>query len=217
MLIGIASIWHKLHGLELVGTISAIASGWVIAGWIVFANRKTHKLTATHAEVTPILYHDDHGYFTHTVDPPRSHLAILLEVINSPHKRRKMDSSGKIRAQITFRLGDWVRVVSPGAWVSEFFSAVEIGPGATRELIIALCSGSVQLTRFWCAVINRRENSAEAISMGFQPDIPSHQAGTVGVDLISCESGGILASFELGLGLSPHTLTQEITYVKQLS
>jgi preprotein translocase subunit SecF len=47
MLIGVASVWHKLHGLELVGTISAIASGWVIAGWIVYANRATHKLTAT--------------------------------------------------------------------------------------------------------------------------------------------------------------------------
>jgi hypothetical protein len=217
MLIGVVSVWHKLHGLELVGTISAFASGWVIAGWIVYANRKAYKLTATHSVIEPILYHDEHNYFTHTIDPPRSQLAILLEIINAPTKKRRSKSPGHIRAKITFTFGGRAQIISPGAWVSEFFSSVEIGPGDTKELIIALSRHCVELTRFWSAVINRRANSTEAMSISYPLEIPPYQEGLVSVDLISCESGGIVASFELGIGLSPHTCTQEIKYLKQLS
>jgi hypothetical protein len=204
----------------LVSRLIIIAIGVcvIVSDYRAHLKVKRHNLTSTKAEMVNILYHDDHGYFTRTVDPPRSRLAILLEVINVADPKRRIESSGKIRAQLTFRLADgWKRIFTPGTWVSQFFSWVDIGPGDTRELIIAMCSDTQEYIRNWSAVINRRDNEKDAISVDFQQDILTHAEGTVTIDLISCESGGIVASFELGFGMSLSTLSQEIKYVKQLS
>ena len=194
MLIGVASIWHKLHGLELVGTISAIASGWLIAGWVVYANRTTQRVTATKVASGPVLYHADHGYFTQEADP-RSKLAFILEVTNEPSSKRKRQRSGRIRAKLTYKLGDWVCAISPGTWVGEFFSYVDMEPGDTRRLIVVLC---FYYPVDWRVVVNRRGNSAEAVSTNFSEMLPVFRGGTIEVDLFSCESGKVIKELEMG-------------------
>lgn len=198
-------------GMGLVmGAVFAVSAHelWSRVGW------GKPNITSTKAEMTPVLYKDDHGYFIREIAPPRSKLALVLEVINVANRKRKVYSIGKIRAQLTFRLGDWVRVFSPGMWVSEFFSSVDIGPGETRELILAVSSGQMG---DWRAVINRRGNSGEAISVDRQ-EIPMYRKGTVTIDLISCESGIVIASFEMtwgGWSIESHSL--QFGNLRQLS
>jgi hypothetical protein len=153
-------------------------------------------ITSTKAEVTPLLYKDDPGHFIRYAAPPKSTLALVLGVISVANRKRKIRSIGKIRALLTFRLGDWVRIFSPGTWVNQFFSSVDLEPGDTRELIIGLSTG---LMGDWRAVINRRSDSGDSISIDRQ-EIPMYRQGTVTVDLISCDSGVVIASFELDWG-----------------
>jgi hypothetical protein len=107
-----------------------------------------------------------------------------------------MTPIGRVRAQITYSLGGWERIFSPAAWVSEFLSSVDIGPGDTRNLIVAIQGTNVEGAVFWTGVINRRGQSGDAISIE-RPDISPFRNGTILVELVSCESGRILAACEL--------------------
>jgi hypothetical protein len=177
-----------------------------------------HNITSTKAETTPILYSATFGRFDREANPPHSKLAILLEVINIADRRKKVQGIGKVRAQIKFELGDWHRVFAPCAWVSEYFSSVDLGPGETRELIVAMRNTAMGTWADWRAVTNRRGNSGEAISVNFQQEIAPFRDGTILVELISCDFGTVVARFELGWQQqSADGITGGVTYVKQLS
>ncbi len=158
-----------------------------------------HNLVVTQIERGPLLYQEDHGYFIRRAAPPLSRRSIVLVAANIAQPRKKVESVGKIRAQLTLTTWDnRVEVVSPATWVGEFFSSVEINPGETRELIIAICFGDPD----WRTVINRRGNAGEAISVNFEHEFPTGR-GTMDVAFVSCDSGTVLTRYEFqgGSGL----------------
>jgi hypothetical protein len=177
------------------------------------------NITSTIAGTALLLY-DDRGIFVRQTEPPKSKVAWVLEVINdASNTKRRGGSTGKIIAKLTFRLGYWTRVFSPGTWVSQYFSSVDIAPGETKELILALHQGQPgnPITSDWRAIINRRGDSGEAVSIDRQ-EIAMFGRGTILVEIISSASGKVIGSFELGwVWQSADGTTGGVTYIKQLS
>jgi hypothetical protein len=167
----------------------------------------THDLRITSFRRTALLYDEQRGIFNgRTGDGQR--VSIVLEVFNQVKARRVSKSTGKIKAQLRLEsdASDTELIASPAAWVGEYFSSVEIGPGDTRELIIAV---SFDHTSDWRMVVNRRGDAGEAVSISFG-DIIWTTKGRFIVDFISCASGKVIQEFELGWkwedGLSPQIL-----------
>jgi hypothetical protein len=206
------TVFHK-PWFPLVARLVIILSGVAV----IVADNRAHRRTGKHNIViagvkrVPLTYDDLKGIFI----PRGSHLsreAITVEILNPAKPRKIGRSSGRVRAQLTFRFPPEARLVSPVAWVGEYFSSVEIGTGESRELIIAL--GEEHDTD-WRVVTNRRGNSGEAVSISFEEHIATSDDGLVTVDLISCESGNVVAEFELGWKW-PTGYGPQITYSRRL-
>lgn len=189
------SPWFVTWFLPGLPRLCVVIVGVVIILWDYRGRitKITYNLRITRISSTQLLYNQQHGHFIRNFDPLLSQYAYLMEVINEAKPKKSVRNAGKVRAQLSFRIGDSVQVASPGVWVGEFFSSVDFGPGETRELILALRKD----LGYWAIGFNRRGSSGEAVSTTFDQIIPKYTPGTLSVELVSSESGRIIARAEV--------------------
>lgn len=205
--------------LALRTLILLVGVGLIVFDVLQRSRKHTHHIKIMGVEAAHLEFHEAGGYYSQaTANPSRTRLAYLVNVSNTPALPGKVSKgTGKIRARLKYVFDRTADIVSPVAWCGEFFSFVEIEPGETRQIILALSStvfeGGV---RSWSMVVNRRGNSGDAISMHASQDIPFLQSGTILVELILCETGSLIAQSEIGWEWKNQGMSSGPTYIKHL-
>jgi hypothetical protein len=207
------SHWFLTSFLPELPRFCVVIAGVVLILWDYThkSNLSSYNLKLTKITSTQLQYNGQHGRFDRGLNMSLSRHAYLLEIFNVARAGKSVRNTGQVRAQLTFRVGDWTGIASPGVWVGEHFGSVGFGPGETRELILALRNPH---SGFWSIGFNRRGNSGEAVSTTFDQIIPAIGNGVLSLDLISCESGRVIAraQIEWEAPQDPHDIARFTAY-----
>jgi hypothetical protein len=179
-------------GILLVGT-GLIFSDSVQRFITKYVAARKPNIICNRISIGAIDWNEKLGYFEQKANPPDSHIAYLMEIANEALPDRKAISAGRIKAQLIFRLNNDEFRCSPGSWVNEPLSAVELGAGDTRWLILAV---GIRFVDQWSTIANRRSTMSDPIARHYNNDLPGvlGSAGTVQVDLIGVETEQIIAT-----------------------
>jgi hypothetical protein len=207
------SHWFLTSFLPELPRFCVVITGVVLILWDYShkANLSAYNLKLTKITSTQLQYNGLDGRFDRGLNMSLSRHAYLLEIFNAARAGKSVRNTGQVRAQLTFKVGDWTGIASPGVWVGEHFGSVGFGPGETRELILALRNPH---SGFWLIGFNRRGNSGEAVSTTFDQIIPAIGNGVLSLDLISCESGRVIAraQIEWEAPQDPHDIARFTAY-----
>jgi hypothetical protein len=199
-------------------TIFGLGVGLIVWDVIKRLRKHVYRIRIVGMGSGHVLYHADHGYYSiEPAYPGRTQLAWLVDVLNMPAPPGKVsEGTGRVRANLRYKFRQLDNMASPMAWCGEFFSSVNIEPGETRQILLAVSPASESGMRIWNMIVNRRSNSGEAISINTSHEIPSLSKGIVTLDLISCDTGSIISSAEIGWEWGDRGVTSGPTYLKRL-
>jgi len=115
--------------------------------------------------------------------------ANLIHISNESIPHERINSAGKIKAQLTYTLNGTKYAASPGTWADAPLNSVELGVGDTRYLILQLGS---HLTEDWYPVVNRRNSPEEPVATSGAFDLWPNSEGEIDLQLLN-EQGFLCA------------------------
>lgn len=160
-----------------------------------------------------ISWDDTNGCFVRKPDTQHPVYGIFLEIANEVEYGKPSPAAGRVKAQIIYHFRNKHELrAAPGAWIDEPLSSVELAPGDTRWLIVAV---GFHYTQDWRVPFNRRSDRNNPVSFEYY-DIPGllGTRGTVDVQLLSLETNKILITWTLGWEWKPQ-YSFEITHFIQ--